>query len=98
MLEKIGFEAIVLHEQPNKGRTLITKFSEEAADVGFAVVLMTPDDVGGKAGKDLRPRGRQNVIFELGFFIGALGPHRVAAIVARDVEPPSDVTSGVNLS
>lgn len=33
---------------------------------------------------------RQNVIFELGFFIGALGPDKVAALVADDVELPSD--------
>jgi Predicted nucleotide-binding protein containing TIR-like domain len=89
-LEKIDFEVVILHEQPNKGRALITKFSEEAAGIGFAVVLMTPDDVGGALGKELKPRARQNVIFELGFFIGALGPSKVAAVVANDVERPSD--------
>jgi vacuolar-type H+-ATPase subunit I/STV1 len=36
-IERLGFEAIILHERPNKGRALITKFREEAADVGFAV-------------------------------------------------------------
>ena len=45
-IEKLGLEAIILHERPNKGRALITKFREEAAGVGFAVVLMTPDDLG----------------------------------------------------
>ena len=45
-LEKLGFEAVILHERPNKGRTIIAKFREEAAGVGFAVVLMTPDDLG----------------------------------------------------
>ena len=35
-------------------------------------------------------RARQNVIFELGFFIGALGPNRVAALVSSQVERPSD--------
>jgi predicted nucleotide-binding protein len=90
LLERMGFEAVILHERANKGRSLITKFSEEAAGIGYAVVLMTPDDVGGKVGDDQRPRARQNVIFELGFFIGALGPERVAAIVAGDVERPSD--------
>jgi predicted nucleotide-binding protein len=70
-IEKLGFEAVILHERPNKGRALITKFREEAAGVGFAVVLMTLDDLG-KAEKavDLNPRARQNVVFELGFFIG----------------------------
>ena len=90
-LERIGFEAIILHERPNKGRTLITKFSEEAAGVGFAVVLITPDDPGkAERAVDLGPRARQNVVFELGFFIGKLGPERVVAVVKGDVELPSD--------
>jgi predicted nucleotide-binding protein len=89
-LERMEFEAIILHERPNKGRPLITKLREEAEGVGFAVVLMTPDDEGAEAGEKPQPRARQNVIFELGFFIGAIGPARVAAIVVGDVERPSD--------
>jgi predicted nucleotide-binding protein len=46
-LEQLGLQAVILHEQPNKGRALITKFREVASDIGFAIVLMTPDDVGG---------------------------------------------------
>lgn len=85
-LQKLGLDPIILHEQANKGRTIIQKFRDEAADVGFALVLMTPDDeVAGGA-----RRARQNVILELGFFLGALGPDRVAAIVKGDVERPSD--------
>ncbi|RYZ75981.1 MAG: hypothetical protein EOP04_32625, partial [Proteobacteria bacterium] len=50
-LSHIGFEPIILHEQANKGRTVIEKV-EANADVGFAVVLLTPDDEG-RAKKDL---------------------------------------------
>jgi predicted nucleotide-binding protein len=92
-LERLDFEPIILHERANRGRTIITKFQEEAADVGFAVVLMTPDDTGGKYGvasDELQARARQNVIFELGFFIGVLGPERVAALIRGHVERPSD--------
>jgi predicted nucleotide-binding protein len=90
-IERIGFEPIILHERPNKGRTIITKFREEATDIGFAIVLMTPDDYGAKAGETpTKPRARQNVVFELGFFIGAFGPERVAALVKGDIERPSD--------
>jgi predicted nucleotide-binding protein len=90
-IRKLGFEPIVLHDRPNKGRTLITKFREEAVGAGFAVVLMTPDDLGKAAAViDLKPRARQNVVFELGFFIGKLGPERVAALVEGNVEIPSD--------
>jgi hypothetical protein len=52
-LQSLGFEPVILHEQPNGGRTIIEKF-EKNADVGFAVVLLTPDDVGGNTFK----RGR----------------------------------------
>ena len=89
-LRKIGIEEVILHERPNGGRTLITKFQEESADVEFALVLMTPDDLGGLKGGGQSPRARQNVIFELGFFIGKLGASRVCALVQGDVEKPSD--------
>lgn len=89
-LQKVGFEPVILHERPNKGRTLIAKFREEAADIGFAIVLMTPDDAGGARDEIQQPRARQNVVFELGFFIGALGPHRVTALIEGEIEKPSD--------
>lgn len=97
-LEKLDFEPVILHERPNKGRTVITKFQQEAADVGYAVVLMTPDDHGGKVGEQSEPRVRQNVVFELGFFIGALGPEKVAALVKGGVERPSDFDGVVYIS
>jgi hypothetical protein len=98
-IEKLGFEAVVLHERPNRGRTIITKFQEEAADIGFAVVLMTPDDQGGKAGETATaPRARQNVVFELGFFYGALGAAHVVALVKGEVEKPSDFDGVVYIS
>lgn len=90
-LRKADFDPVVLHDQPNKGRTISSKCREEADDVGSAVVLMTPDDEGAKAGaSSLNARARQNVVFELGFFIGKLGPERVAALVKGPVERPSD--------
>ena len=90
LLEKLGLEVFILHERPNKGRTLITKFEEESADVTFAIVLVSPDDVGGLSDGEHRPRARQNVIFELGFFIGRLGSDRVCALISPSVERPSD--------
>lgn len=92
-LERMGLEAVILHEQANKGKTIIEKF-EEYSDVGFAVVLMTPDDVGGLRGEELQNRARQNVVFELGYFIGKLGRNRVMALVDGNIEIPTDI-SGV---
>jgi predicted nucleotide-binding protein len=98
-IRKLVFEAIILHERPNKGRALITKFREEAEGAGFAVVLMTPDDLGtAEKAADLNPRARQNVVFELGFFIGKLGPEHVAALVEGDTEIPSDFDGVVYIS
>jgi len=90
-LERLGLDAIILHEQPNKGATIVEKF-EANSDVGFAVVLLTPDDVGGVAiePRKLNPRARQNVVFELGYFIGKLGRERVCALHTGGVEIPSD--------
>jgi Predicted nucleotide-binding protein containing TIR-like domain/Hypothetical protein (DUF2513) len=90
-LRGIGLEPIILHLRPNGGRGLLTKFREESEGASFAVVLMTPDDEGGPVSTAARrTRARQNVVFELGFFIGQLGPAKVAALVKDDVENPSD--------
>lgn len=88
-LERIDFEAIILHEQANRGRTVIEKV-EAHGNVGFAVVLLTPDDVGAAQGGELQPRARQNVLLELGYFIGRLGRDRVCALKGGDLELPSD--------
>jgi len=88
-LEGLGYEPIILHEQASKGQTIIEKI-EEHSDVGFAVILLTPDDVGGKKGEAPQPRARQNVVLELGFFIGKLGRERVCALKKSPLETPSD--------
>lgn len=91
-IEKLNLEPIILHELPNKGRTVIEKFIAHS-DVGFAIILLTPDDKGGLAGDAIRNyklRARQNVIFELGYFIGKLGRDKVCALYSSSVEIPSD--------
>ena len=88
-LEKMGFQAIILHEQANQGRTVIEKV-EANGDVGFAVVLLTPDDMGCAKGGEPEPRARQNVLLELGYFIGRLGRGKVCALKRGELEIPSD--------
>ena len=91
-LERIGLEVIVLSEQPDQGRTIIEKFEACAADVGFAVVLLTPDDVAGSAAAPATDRRtRQNVMFELGYFAGKLGRERACLMRKGVVEIPSDL-------
>jgi hypothetical protein len=80
-IEQLDLKAIILHEQPTERRTIIEKI-EAYSDVGFAVVLITGDDVGSlreKADKPV-PRARQNVILELGYFIARLGRERVCPL------------------
>jgi predicted nucleotide-binding protein len=88
-LERIGLEAIILHEQANQGRTVIEKVVAHS-DVGFAVVLLTPDDEGCVRGGTPEPRARQNVLLELGYFIGRLGRDKVCALKRGTLEIPSD--------
>lgn len=90
-VERLGLLATILHEQPNKGATIIEKL-ERHADAGFAIVLLSPDDMGrARAGKKDRPRARQNVILEMGMFIGLLGRSRVCVLHRGEVELPSDI-------
>ena len=91
-LEKLELDPVILDEEANRGRTVIEKFLDHS-NVAFAIVLVIGDDVGGVKGSDptaFRPRARQNVIFELGYFVGSLGRDRVCALYEPEVEMPSD--------
>lgn len=94
-LTKLDLEPIILHEAPNQGRTILEKF-EAYSNVAFAIVLFTPDDEGYPAGRsnEMKSRARQNVVLELGFFMGKLGRQRVCVLYKGDIELPSDY-SGV---
>lgn len=93
--EQTGSMPISLAEEPGGGTTIIEKFERDSHIASFVLVLMTPDDVGQtfarhKAGETPSPRARQNVVLELGYFIGKLGRSRVAVLDAN-VERPSDL-------
>lgn len=88
-----GKSPVILDEQVNRGRTLVEKFEAHATTAAYAIVLVTPDDVGRVNGTDPatdQPRARQNVVFELGYFFGKLGRNRVA-VLNSGVKKPSDV-------
>jgi predicted nucleotide-binding protein len=108
MLSEFGLNPIILHEQPSGSRTIVEKL-EKYSDVGYAFVVLTPDDVGAIRSKfierrpelfvkrplksmfDLKPRARQNVVLEFGYFMGLLGRDRVCCLYKGDVELPSDM-------
>lgn len=88
--KRYPIDAILLEEQAHRGRTLIEKL-EDHSDVSFAFITLTPNDVGALKGEPLKERGRQNVIFEWGQFIGKIGRKNVCLLIKGDVEIPSDL-------
>jgi len=87
LLTRAGVNNIVLHEQPDKGRTIIDKLVEESANSNYIIALISPDDVL----IDGSTRARQNVILEIGYFIGKLGKERVRILKKGNTEIPSDL-------
>lgn len=95
-LEKLDLEPIILHEQPNRGRTIIEKFEDSSEMISFAIVLLSPDDKGCEANnfpESAKFRARQNVILESGYFIGKLGRNNVLVLFKDEIhfEHPSDI-------
>lgn len=87
-----GIDAVVLHEQGNSSQALIEKLEKAADEIGYAVILLTPDDIGrAKTDTELESRGRQNVIFEMGYFMALLGRDKVAVLHQNDVAEPGDI-------
>ncbi len=101
-VEKLGFEAIILHEQASRSMTIIEKIENYSNDVSFGIVLYTADDMGNvkdEAEKgELRSRARQNVVFEHGFLIGKLGRENVTPLVEGAIELPNDISGIVYIS
>jgi predicted nucleotide-binding protein len=91
-LERLNLNPIILHEQVNQGQTIIEKFESNSAEAGFAIILLTADDLGkAKDDKADRARARQNVVFEMGYFMGKLGRNHVFVLLEDGVEKPGDL-------
>lgn len=87
-----GRRTIILRDQPSMGRTLMEKFEQHAVEVSYAIIVLTADDKGSLADEiESRPRGRQNVIFEMGYFYGLIGRERVSVLLQSGIEKPSDM-------
>ena len=95
MLRRWGLEPLILDQLPSKGQTIIEKLEEYSEDVGFAVVLATPDDQGHRRDypDEITFRARQNVVLELGMMLKYLGRHKVAILLKgqENMEKPSDI-------
>jgi predicted nucleotide-binding protein len=92
-VEHLKLTPIILHEQIDRGQTIIEKVESNSNDVNFAIVLLTADDEGkAKTETDYKLRARQNVIFEMGYFFGLLSRSHVFLLLDDDVEKPSDLS------
>jgi predicted nucleotide-binding protein len=81
----------ILHEEPDGGKSIIEKLEHNASGVTYAIVILTPDDLGRPKEETLdSPRPRQNVILELGYFMGLLGRKNVCPLKKGEMELPSD--------
>lgn len=96
-IEKLGLEAIILHEQANAGMTIIEKIEKYSNDADFALILYTACDKGRGVHETkvpARDRARQNVVFEHGYLMAKLGRENVCSLVKGEIETPNDI-SGV---
>lgn len=93
ILEGLDLDPLILNKSAREGKTLIELFEKHAAETVFAIILLTDDDVGYLKGKaqQKKPRARQNVIFEMGFFYGQLGRSKVLHLYKPGVEKPTDI-------
>ena len=94
VIEHLNLKPIILHEKPNMGQALIEKFESNSYDVGFAIILLTADDLGRlktQKEKDNKLRARQNVIFEMGYFMSRLSRSHVFILREDNIEEPSDL-------
>jgi predicted nucleotide-binding protein with TIR-like domain len=85
-LRKAALDAVVLHEQAGDALTNLERL-ERHAGAGFVVALLPPTDAGGIPADALHRQRRERVLAALFYFIGRLGPRRVAVLRQSESEP-----------
>ena len=94
LLRRWDLGPIILDQQASGGQTIIEKLEEYSQEVGYAIVLATPDDEGKSKSEDAyKSRVRQNVVLDLGMFLAKLGREKVAILLkeVKEFEKPSDI-------
>lgn len=97
MLRRWGLVPLILDQLPSHGNTIIEKLEHYQEGIGWAVVLLTPDDIGHPALDPTKasPRPRQNVVLEMGMLLSKLGRERVAMIYKKS-DPPMELPSDIH--
>jgi predicted nucleotide-binding protein len=110
-LAEIGVNQVILQDFEEPGDSLLRRFLKVAEEAAFAVVVLSPDDIGAalvhydapKGGQNaLRYRARQNVVLELGFFLGKLKDFNKVFVLRKahrepwpEFEMPSDLAGAI---
>lgn len=89
-IDELGLNPIILRDTPDSGTELFDRF-EDHKNIGFAIVVLNPDDIGETKIErcELRHRVNQSLIFELGFLVGKLGWNRVCALYEEGIDIPA---------
>jgi len=82
-----GISTLELEQEPNLGRTVLEKLRQEAERCTSAVIVMTGDD----ADADGKPRARENVLHEIGYFQGRFGLSAVCLLHEEGTSIPSNI-------
>lgn len=82
----IKLATLELAQEPILGRTVLQKLNDEASRCGYAVIVMTGDDIVGE-----EVRARENVMHEIGFFQGKYGLQHVTLLHEEGVNIPSNI-------
>lgn len=83
----INVPTLELAQEANLGRTVLQKLSEESDNCSYAVIVMTGDDDLG----DGKPRARENVMHEIGFFQGKYGLQNICLLYEEGTNIPSNI-------
>jgi predicted nucleotide-binding protein len=88
-IERLGLRALIFHEQPEGGASIVEKFGQ-FSNIDFAVLLFTTGDIASPQDKTMEGQARvsQNIIFEFGYFVGKLGQKRVCVLYKEGAEIP----------
>jgi len=87
---------VILKSLSGQSWSLIEKLERATKNISFGIAILTPDDEGRKIkDTELKPRVRQNVLFELGYLYALIGRDKVLSLLKKEVDIPTDIL-GVN--
>ncbi len=83
----LGISTLELAQEANRGRTILQKLDDEASRCSFAVIVMTGDDQDSEG----KPKARENVMHEIGYFQGKFGLSAVCLLHEEGTNIPSNI-------